>query len=101
MLDELSDADDDQPIAQSVFKVIEDNFSDYEKEMKNERAEKKKFVGRVRDKLTPVERIKFDTDDEFARETVHSARSNKEVDSGDDRKVKEPERDFDKLKAKI
>ena len=70
--------------------------------MKNDRAEKKRFVGKVKEKLHPIDKLRFDTDDEFARETLHSARSNKEFDSDDDlRNKKEPERDFDKLKAKI
>jgi hypothetical protein len=55
--------------------------------------------------LLPADRIKFDGDEEFARETILTAttkRMNGEEESEySEEDAKEPERNFDKLRARI
>jgi hypothetical protein len=47
--------------------------------------------------------LRFDDDEDFARTTIFTATTNKEFkdSDGSDGDQKEPERDFDKLRAKV
>jgi hypothetical protein len=48
------------------------------------------------------DKLRFDEDDDFARSTVFTATGNKGfISDGSDEETKEPERDFDKLRARI
>lgn len=81
---------------------MEHNHSDYLMELEEQKALVHRQAMKVRAKLIPAERLRFDADEEFARSKVLDAKANKEegeVDSEEERV--EPERNFPKLRTRI
>jgi hypothetical protein len=87
-----------------VFNVLEENYEDYLKEIEEQKEFIHKQNMKVRSKLIPAERLKFDQDEEFARKKILENKTAKEEDeeySGSEDDLPEPERNFGKLRARI
>ena len=83
--------------------MLSDNYSDYLRELEEEKKLQARQTLKVRNKLIPADRLRFDADEEFARSTIITAKSNREEDGdkfSDDEEI-EPERNFEKLRARI
>lgn len=104
----VEDEDDQKEngeIESVVFDYLQDNYEDYLKEVEQQKVLSQNKTDKIRNKLIPADRIRFDNDEEFARQTIVTATTRKnneeEQDSLTEEEPEEPERNFDKLRARI